>query len=443
MIRRSIFILAHELGDYNFYPAYKKLMDSQWKTRAEQKQEQEKQLRVMIRYAYESVPYYRSLFKENNIKAESIRKIEDLERIPTLSKKTIQERWQEFIPAGLQNLKYYNRSTGGSTGTPLHYRLSKFDRFLSGAMLYRGWNYAGYDLGDPMVDFGGSSLDIGKKTVIVKMAHEFARNMKRMSSFDMEDKELYKDVDRINAFKPHLVRGYASSLYFFSKFIEEKDLNICNPKAIVTTSEKLFPAMREKISNVFGCEVFDEYGMNDGGLSAHECEEHVGLHIDNERSIMEIVDETNAQVEDGTGRIISTSLYNYAMPFIRYETMDRGVITSEICPCGRQAPILKEIIGRQQEILKTPEGKYIHGEFFTHIFWEIPHVKEFQVIQETKDKITIKLVVDELFNENDLDIIKKYIQNRSKAWIVNIQFVDQIDRTSGGKYKFVVNKLGY
>ncbi len=443
MIRRSIFILAHELGDYNFYPAYKRLMNSQWKTLADQKQEQETQLRVMIKYAYENVPYYRSLFKENHIKPESIRKIEDLEKIPTLTKQIILEKQQEFIPAGLKDLKYYNRSTGGSTGLPLHYRLSKFDRFLSGAMLYRGWGYAGYALGERMVDFGGSSLDIGKKSFAVQKAHEFARNMIRISSFDMEDEQLYRNVKRINAYKPILIRGYASSLYFFSRYIEENGLDIHCPKALVTTSEKLFPAMREKISNVFGCEVFDEYGMNDGGISAHECEEHVGLHIDTERSIMEVVDENNAQIEEGNGRLVSTSLYNYAMPFIRYETMDEGVITPEICSCGRQAPILQEVIGRQQEILKTPEGKYVHGEFFTHIFWETSHVKEFQVIQETEDRITIRLVVDELFNENELDTIKKYIQNRSKQWIVNVQFVDWIDRTSGGKYKFVINKLGY
>jgi len=441
MIRRSIFILAHELGDYNFYPAYKRLMCSQWNTRVEQEQEQEKQLRVMIRYAYENVPYYRSLFKENNIKAESIRKIEDLEKIPTLTKQIILERQQEFIPAGLKDLKYYNRSTGGSTGLPLHYRLSKFDRFLSGAMLYRGWGYAGYNLGDRMVDFGGSSLDIGKKSIAVQKAHEFARNLKAISSFDMETEALDRAVKKINNFKPNLIRGYASSIYFFSKYVEENGLRIYNPKAVVTTAEKLFPSMREKISDVFGCEIFDEYGMNDGGISAHECEEHVGLHIDTERSIMEVVDENNAQIQDGSGRIVSTSLHNYAMPFIRYETMDGGTITSDICSCGRQAPLLKEILGRQQEILKTPEGKYIHGAFFGHVFWQTSHVKEFQVIQETEDRITIKLVVDEFFSESELDMIRNHILSRSKRWTVNVQFVDQIDRTSGGKYKYVINRL--
>lgn len=441
MIKKLIFIIAHELGDYRFYPTYKKVVHSQWKSREEQIKEQEKQLRKMVQYAYEKVPYYHTLFKKNSIKPESINTIHDLEKIPPLTKQVIQEKWQEFIPADLKQQKYYNRSTGGSTGISLHYRLSKFDRFFSGAMLYRGWGYAGYNLGDRMVDFGGSSLDIGKTIFIVQKAHEFSRNMRKLSSFDMEEEQLYKYVQKINNFKPVLLRGYASSLYFFSQFIDETNLDIHSPNAVVTTSEKLYPAMRKKISSVFCCDVFDEYGMNDGGVSAHECNAHIGMHIDSERSIMEVVDKTNEQIKDGSGRIISTSLYNYALPFIRYETMDQGVITSEICSCGRESPILREIIGREQEILVTPEGKHIHGEFFTHIFWEIPHVKEFQVIQDSIDQITIEMVVDDIFDEKNLDMIRNYIRKRSERWIVNIRYVDRINRTQGGKYKFVINRV--
>jgi len=146
-MNRAIFILALELGDIRFYSTYKYLMKSQWTPLSEQYTNQEKQLRIMIRYVYENIPYYRTLFKENRINPDSIRKISDLKKIPTLDKKTIQNHWQDFVPVnGLNRIRYHNSCTGGSSGTPLHYRLSVFDRFISGAMLYRGWSYAEYNL---------------------------------------------------------------------------------------------------------------------------------------------------------------------------------------------------------------------------------------------------------------------------------------------------------
>ena len=218
-------------------------------------------------------------------------------------------------------------------------------------------------------------------------------------------------------------------------------MDIVIPHAVFTTAEKLFPSMREKIEDVFQCPVFDHYGLNDGGLSAFECSEHSGLHIDTERSVLEVVDEQGNQIDKGAGRILATSTSNFAMPFIRYDTGDIGNITSDICPCGRGSKLLKEVIGREQEILKTPEGTFIHGEFFTHIFWEIENVKEFQVIQNNLDTLLINIVPEENFNQNQLEIITKYIHKRSPQWSVEFQFPEKLERSTGGKYKFVINTM--
>jgi phenylacetate-CoA ligase len=157
---------------------------------------------------------------------------------------------------------------------------------------------------------------------------------------------------------------------------------------------------------------------------------------------MEIVDDDGHQMQEGKGKIIATSLYNFSLPFIRYDTGDIGYITGDKCGCGREYRLLKEVVGRQQEILQTPDGKYIHGEFFTHIFWEIEHVKEFQVIQETLDTIVIKIVPEEGFDEKSLEIIRKMIGERSRNWNIEFKLVNTIERTNAGKYKFVINKMG-
>jgi len=129
------------------------------------------------------------------------------------------------------------------------------------------------------------------------------------------------------------------------------------------------------------------------------------------------------------------------LPFLRYDTGDIGHIIDETCACGRGHRLLKEILGREQEMLQTPEGKFIHGEFFTHIFWEIAGVKEFQVVQQKLDELTIRIVLDDLFDDRQLEKIREYIRRRSKGWNIEFRFVDEIDKTVAGKYKFVINEM--
>ncbi|MBE9595135.1 MAG: phenylacetate--CoA ligase family protein, partial [Proteobacteria bacterium] len=276
MFHKLLFILAHQIGDRYFYPTYKKVMQNQWQSYEELKEEQEKQLSVMIDFAYKNVPYYHKLLDDLKLSPDDIKKVEDLEKLPILTKDIIKQNWEDFKPVNLNKMRYYEAATGGSTGTPLKYRLYKFDRFLGGALLYRGWGYGGYALGDKMVFLAGTSLDVGTKPYIIKIMHEISRNLKKLSAFDMGERELQEYVNTINSFKPKFIRGYASSIYFFSKWIEENNLEIHQPLAVFTTAEKLYPNMREKIGDVFNCDVYDGYGLGDGGVTAWECPEHSG-----------------------------------------------------------------------------------------------------------------------------------------------------------------------
>lgn len=445
MFHRSLFIAAHQVGDRNFYPTYKKVVKNQWKTYDELKEDQEKQLQSLIHFVYRNVPYYHKLFDDLKLSPDDIKKIEDLQKLPTLTKDIIKQNWEVFKPVNLNTMKYYANTTGGSTGTPLQYRLLKYDRFLSGALLYRGWGNAGYELGDKMVFLAGTSLNVGSKPFIVKKAHEVARNIKKLSAIDMDDHEMLKYTKIINSFKPKFVRGYASSIDFFAKYIEDNDISINSPSAIFTTAEKLYPHMRQRISSAFGCEVYDGYGLNDGGVGAYECKEHNGLHVDTERSIMEIVSDDGRQISCGEGKILATSLHNYAMPLIRYETGDLGDITDDVCSCGRHSMLLKNIVGRDKELLVTPAGKYVHGAtLYTYIISEFKdsnEIIECQIIQKNKDSIIFNMVCKNNFDMSQLDNVRDIVRKRSDGWEVEFRILDEIERTKAGKYKFIISEL--
>jgi phenylacetate-CoA ligase len=442
MFHKGLFILAHECGDVSFYHNYNKLIKNQWKPYNELKHDQEKQLGHLIHFAYENVPYYHNLFRDFNLLPIDIKTVEDLEKLPILTKKVINEHWEELKPANLSSIKYYNQATGGSTGTPMKYRLSKLDRFLGGAILYRGWGYGGYKLGDKMVFLAGSSIGGGSRFSINKKAHELSRNIRKYSSFDMGEVEMQKYASSMRSFKPHFVRGYPSSIYFFANWVEENQITLPEIRAIYTTSEKLHLHMRKRIGDIFHCEVFDGYGLNDGGVSAYECPEHTGLHIDTERSISEVVDSDMRQIDSGSGTIIATSLFNYAMPFIRYDTGDEGEISDGWCSCGRHNKMVKEIVGRSVDMLVTPEGKNVHGWFFLYLFWEYGKgIKEYQVVQTAINQIDIKIILEEGLKEIQFEKIKEIIIKKSPGWVINFIIVEKIDKSNSGKYKFIINNI--
>jgi len=441
-IRKVLFAALHTYFDIGFYPLYRKLKESNRNNSDILIENQIRQLKVLLSYIYKYVPYYTMLFKENNITPKDIETMEDLKRVPLLNKDAIRENIHYFTPTNRQikYLDYFCNATGGTTGTPLKYRLSRKARLLGGVLLYRGWGLAGYQLGDRMVFLGGSSLAVNAKSNLLKRVHELLRNIKKLSAFDMSHKDMVKHAKTINAFKPKFIRGYPSAIYFFARWLQDSSVRIHSPKAIFTTSEQLYPTMRDTIESVFKCKVYDGYGLNDGGLSAYECAEHCGMHIDTERSILEVIDENGAPVQEGTGAIIATDLYNYAFPFIRYQTGDIGTITHAPCRCGLQTPRLTSIEGRSVDVLRTPEGKSVHGWFFLYLFWKYQKgIQQYQVIQESAEKIRVKIIPTKDFEDDILKDIGEVIHQKSRGWKVEFEFVKEIEKSKSGKYKFIIS----
>ena len=451
MFRKSVFILAHSLGDRDFFSTYQKLIRDQWKPYEDLKLEQERHLRHLIRFSFENVPYYRNLFKEQNLLPKDIRTIDDLEKIPVLTKEIIKKSWDDFKPAGLSSMKYDTRATGGSTGTPLQYRVENHDRFLSGALMYRGWGYGGYELGDRMVFLAGSSLGVGTQPWLNKRAHEISRNVKKLSSFDMADAEMRQYSSIMISYKPLFIQGYASSIYYFARWAKENRVAVPRLKGVFTTAERLFPNMRETIGQVFGCEVFDGYGLNDGGITAFECPEHTGMHIDTDRSILEVVDSDHHQVVQGQGEILATSLYNFAMPFIRYSTGDFATLRDDECSCGRHLKLLDEIVGREKELLISPSGRIVHGAALIGLIYivlessafpgVVNQIQQYQIVQKVKEKIELRLVCDAPLPGEVLNYIQQLVSTRFDGWQVEFVYVDAIEPTRAGKYKFIINEM--
>ncbi len=399
---------------------------------------QNEKLRKMIHYCYQNILYYHDLFNSLGLKPEDITKVEDLYKLPILTKDDIRKDIEKFYPNNEQNIKYSIGSTGGSTGAPLKYRLSEESNSAGVALLSRGWGFAGYELGDKVAIIAGGSL-VKKEQSLKKIINNFIHNFRRYSSYGMDDELLNEYVQDMIKWKPKYIRGYASSVFQLAKFIKKNNLeNEFDIRAAITTAEMLFPKQREYISDVFNCDVFNTYGLNDGGISAYECEKHAGMHIDIERSLLECVDDNGHNIYNQEGKILATTLLDFSMPLLRYDTGDLGVLSDEQCTCVCQRPLLKELKGRVTDTLKL-NGKIIGGPVLTVLMGKTSFL-QYQFIQQGNNKLLIKLQkgMDTTEAKTDRNYIEESLISQVGLLTINFEYVEDFIYPNGEKHKFIL-----
>jgi phenylacetate-CoA ligase len=160
---------------------------------------------------------------------------------------------------------------------------------------------------------------------------------------------------------------------------------------------------------------------------------------------MEITSDEGKQLSSGTGKILATTLHNFAMPLLRYDTGDLGALKSSMCSCGRGSKILSEIIGRDKEMLISPTGKYIHGAaLYNDIVSEMKNannIVECQIIQTCKELIIFNMVCKKQFEDGELEHLRNLVKRKNDGLDVQFKYVNKLSKTNAGKHKFIISEL--
>ena len=158
-----------------------------------------------------------------------------------------------------------------------------------------------------------------------------------------------------------------------------------------------------------------------------------------------LLDDNGNEVPPGEpGKIVVTRLDNFAMPLIRYYLGDIAIAEDpgKTCSCGRSFPLLKQVIGRDTDIVMTRSEKYMVVHAFTGIFEHIPEIKQFQIIQKNLDGIEIEYIPDTGFNNKILADIKSKIDAALKEdFPIQFREVDFIAPTPSGKPQIIQSFL--
>jgi phenylacetate-CoA ligase len=428
----------------NIRTYYNELSKSQWLSREKILELQLEKFKKLIFHAYYHVEYYRDLFDKNNIKPSDIKNLDDIRKIPFLTKDIINNNINGRIIATNVNRKEILKIvTSGSTGVPFTCYADKFQLEMRWASTLRSLEWTGYVFGDRCARLWHQTIGMNFSQIIRESIDAFLSRRIFIPAYSIKKNNLEKYLKKLESYKPVLIDGYAESFNCIAQYIQSGRKIKINPKGVISSAQILPEQSRLVIEEAFNTKVYDKYGSREfSGIAYESIENDVHLVVA-ENYFVEILNNGVPALPGEVGEVYITDLNNYCLPFIRYKIGDLAVAVepSRISKCGRGLPLIGKIEGRVQAIIVGDNDKYLPGTFFAHFFKEYPHViKQYQIIQENYGSVILKIIKADRYTEDQFSKILISLRNFLGVSIdVQVEFLDQIPLGRTGKHQGAIS----
>jgi phenylacetate-CoA ligase len=399
-------------------------------------------LNALLAQAKTYSPFHKSRLAHINLPLTSL---DQITQIPILTKTDIRRNQKSICCTNISPKRFVESRTGGSTAEPMFYFWDKQGMDWNRASVYRSAEWANTALGERTVQMSGSNFDLTEAQSLKNKIVYFLQRYRHYSVAYLNDEVMEKYYQQLMTFRPTSIWGYASGLSIFADFIlkNHADADFSFLKAIMTSSEMLWPNQRIRINQAFGGDkVFNQYGSRELYMAA-ECKAHKGFHIHAEVILAEIVDPKGNRCKPGeTGRVILTDLTNHAFPFIRYEIGDLGVMEEPgQCECGMWLPRLRSVEGRIADVIVLKDRVLTPPNFAT-LFSDIRGIKAYQIRQDKIDEIEVVLVPDDNYSSD----FEKYVRGAIESMVagqakVRTTLTSEIKVPESGKRRFIVSNI--
>jgi phenylacetate-CoA ligase len=395
-------------------------------------------LKRLLEYCYNFVPYYKKLFDSLGILPKDIETLSDYSKLPVLTKEKIKTNTDEFLSIETPKIKMMQDSTSGSTGLPLNLYRTYRDHEYGCALKMRsnswcGWNYWNKSLWLISDRRHIRQIEAIKGRIDLALNRKLLINTKNITHHNM-----FNWVKQIKAYKPEYVYGYSTLLANFSGFLLENEIYFDFIKGVFSTAEPL--TNRNLIAEAFNAPVFDQYGASEVPCIAHECK-YGGMHINSDEVILEFQDISR---DSGMKKLIITPLYIFGMPLLRYEIKDTGFFSSKKCNCGLSYPLMELKIGRVSDNLINKNGKIISGVSLSWYITEATNkLNQYQIIQEDFEKIKVTLVDDPYHRFNNQTKIRELLceMMEDKKLKIDFEYTESLSPGVNGKLRPIISKI--
>lgn len=421
------------------------LEQAQWMSGAELLEHQKRQLMELLRFTYNSVPFYRQRFDTAGLPLREIDSPEAWRRIPLLTRRDVQcagdaiQCKQIFEHHGPISSSF----TSGSSGQPVLTLGTTVTRLFWTAISFRQHLWHPRNLKGKLVSIRSVPArdgDIPKESVFDNWGHSTNGVVNTGPSVtldvhlpDAEQAELLQRHD------PDYLMTYPSVIENLAAYFSRHNLALQRLQEIRTFGEVLEPHTRALCRNVWNVPVVDVYSCQELGYLALQCPKHDHYHVQSETVLLEVLDDEGQPCHPGqVGQVVVTSLHNFAMPLIRYQIGDFAEV-GEPCDCGRGLPVLKRIVGRQRNMAIHPSGRRIWPAINlgdAAVAGAIPPISQFQLIQRSLHQMELKLVCPRKLREDERQLVVAWIHKAvGHPFDVEITYSDSIPRGRTGKYE--------
>jgi phenylacetate-CoA ligase len=417
------------------------LQETQWWDEDRIVEQRDTRCSAFMRQAACDSPFWSDQFAAAGLSPDVVG-VGSLHSLPVLLKEQVRLNVERMLsrPWATGARKGIPVHTSGTTGTGLHMTVSResWQRESAFRDLHRSWG--GFRAGDSVATIAGHPVVPAKSMDPPFWRRNCAFNQTLFSSQHMTRATLPAYLTELRRLEPALIHGYPSSLYVIASFWLESGEERIRPKSVFSHSETLFDWQRAAIEDAFECKVFNWYGNTEMTANIVECE-HDRLHVKNEYSLVEFLRADGTRADAGEyARIVGTAFGNDATPLIRYDTGDMAILSAESCECGRPGPIVDRVLGRQDDIFVTPDGRMLGC--LDLVFTDALNVVEAQLIQDQPDLVLARIVKREGYSTEDEARIatemRSYLGNSVR---LSFDYVDRIPREGNGKFRFAISRV--
>jgi phenylacetate-CoA ligase len=405
------------------------------------RQYQLQRLRALLIHARDQVPWYREQFRLCGLVPEDVTDVSQITVLPVLTKSLVRDHYQDLI-AGNWRGRTFSKRTGGSTGEPFRFEMTREDYQRRMAVMWRGYGRAGARMGRRTLYLWGADILPGQSLAALKNRLYHGLFQRRMlNSFEMNRSNLVEYEQRVRRYQPEVVVGYVTPLYELARHLLSSGRTLAGVEAVLTGAEPLRQHQRETISAAFAAPVYNTYGCREVMLIASEAPGMEGMLVNADQLLVESVDAGGQWLAGSPGRLLLTDLHAEGMPLIRYANGD--VVTLGRTPApGFPWPVLRAVEGRQLDLIRTPDGRMLPGEFFPHLMKDIPGVERFQVVQQRLDRLLIRIVPGASFDADAEHLLQSVLRRHlGGSMQIHIERVGDIPLTAAGKLRVTLSML--
>lgn len=405
-----------------------------------------RELKRLIDFAWEHIPFYRRYWEHHGFTPEQFQRLQDFSLIPCIDKEIVRANYKDMVPRNYDRGRLEQVTSGGTTGLPLSFYINQ--AIAHGReLVHQPWTYwhvCRYKLGiDKVVILRGSRVDerLIQQGIYWKRSLGYRGRGLLLSSFHLTEATYKSYMHEIRKESPKFIVAYPSSLTILCSMMKKhNEAPLIGLRGAICSSEMVYEWQRQLVRDVLGVEIYSFYGHSEKTVSAIPDSQHRML-FEPSYGYVEFLDEKLNPVDTvgEIAQVVSTGFQNDYMPFIRYQTSDYVRVDNHP-PLGF-THVAKEIIGRAQDFVYDKDGNRLPFTCSDEVFWNIDGIIAYQYLQREVGRLLIHLEVDNSFINESIQNIQIEAEHMFYNCDVEVLIVDRIERTSSGKFRYFVQTI--